>query len=539
MSVSQNIVAIYCRISKEDFDKLNIDHESESIQNQKLLLMDYATQNNFIVYKIYSDEDFSGFSDRPQFKKMIIDAQKGLFNIVLCKHQSRFTRDMELVERYIHGNFIEWGIRFISITDHVDTNVKGNKKARQIYGLINEWYSEDLSENIRAVFKRKMQDGQFLGSFASYGYIKDPNNRHKIIIDEEAAKVVREIFSLYLQGNGTQKIALILTQRRIMTPTQYKKKQGLNFANPNQCSFSDKYGAWSNNTIRRILRNEVYIGTLIQGREKKISYKNKKMIIAPKNEWIIHKNNHIALIEEQSFYTVQSMIKHKRTQYSQTLEGNNKKPHLLSGKVICENCGATMQRSGKSRDKETYYLRCKTAAKTKNAECTPHCIRQDAIETSISTKIKLIIETTFSKKEQEEILDIAFNKLNNNQKNLEKLEKTLFETKSKIECIKKNMALAYAEKLNGIISETDFKDFKKIFEDEKEMLQVKKIKLDQDKEIFLINQNSKEDICSILEIYKTFDKLTHAIINDFVYSISICERNKKSNEQEIIINWAF
>ena len=160
--------ALYCRLSKEDLEKSG--NESESIQNQKMLLVDYATANDFAIHKIYTDEDKSGFGDRPAFRQMIKDARAGFFNTIICKHQSRFTRDMELVEKYIHGHFVDWGIRFISITDHVDTDIRGNKKARQIHGLINEWYSEDLSENIRAVFRKKMQQGQFIGAFACYGY---------------------------------------------------------------------------------------------------------------------------------------------------------------------------------------------------------------------------------------------------------------------------------------------------------------------------------------------------------------------------------
>ncbi|MCL2376213.1 MAG: recombinase family protein, partial [Defluviitaleaceae bacterium] len=158
----QQIAAIYCRLSKEDLDKAHKGDDSESIQNQKLLLVDYAVSNGFLVHNVYVDEDLSGFSDRPAFKQMIKDAASGLFNTIICKSQSRFTRDMGMVERYIHGYFAEWGIRFISLTDGVDTNVKGNKKARQIYGLINEWYSEDLSENIKTVFRKKMEAGQFV-----------------------------------------------------------------------------------------------------------------------------------------------------------------------------------------------------------------------------------------------------------------------------------------------------------------------------------------------------------------------------------------
>jgi len=241
----------------EDMDKIEKGDDSESIQNQKLMLMDYAMNQGWSIHKVYSDDDYSGLNrNRPEFNKMLSDAEAGEFNIILCKTQSRFTRDMELVERYIHGMFVMWGIRFVSVVDNVDTAVKGNKKARQIYGLINEWYCEDLSENIRAVFRQKMLDGQFLGSFAPFGYKKDPDDRHKLIVDEEAAKIVRKIFDLYIKGLGCQQIAKTLIAMEIPTPTVYKQMNGFNFKNPNAAKYSVNYGVWANNTIKRILQND-------------------------------------------------------------------------------------------------------------------------------------------------------------------------------------------------------------------------------------------------------------------------------------------
>ena len=214
--------AIYCRLSKEDDEKIREGDESESIQNQKMILTEYAARNGFILHEIYADDDYSGLdSDRPAFNQMIRDAKKGLFNTIICKTQSRFTRDMEVVEKYLHGLFPLLGIRFIGVVDHVDTNNRGNKKARQINGLINEWYCEDLSESIKSVYKSKMQQGQFLGAFAPYGYIKDPQDRHRLIIDNEAAQVVKKIFQLYLEGFGVQKIRNKLYEEGIPTPTVY------------------------------------------------------------------------------------------------------------------------------------------------------------------------------------------------------------------------------------------------------------------------------------------------------------------------------
>ena len=163
-------VAIYCRLSREDDDKLHENDESESIQNQKSMLINYAMKEAWDIYNIYCDEDYSGIdSERPEFNKLLEDAKNHKFDIVLCKTQSRFTRDMEIVEKYLHNKFIEWNIRFVSPVDHVDTLDKGNKKSRQINGLVNEWYLEDLSENIRKTFDSKRKQGLHIGSFVCYG----------------------------------------------------------------------------------------------------------------------------------------------------------------------------------------------------------------------------------------------------------------------------------------------------------------------------------------------------------------------------------
>ena len=219
--------AIYCRLSKEDEGK---NGESESIQNQKSMLTAYAAEKGFEVYQIYSDEDYSGIDrERPAFNAMIQAASEHKFDVVLAKTQSRFTRDMELVEKYLHGKFIEWGIRFIAVVDHVDTGEAANKKSRQINGLINEWYLEDLSNNVRAVLDHKRREGLFIGSFALYGYCKAPDAKGKLVIDPEAAEVVRRIFALALSGMGAHKIAQILNNEGIPSPTAYKQLHGAQY----------------------------------------------------------------------------------------------------------------------------------------------------------------------------------------------------------------------------------------------------------------------------------------------------------------------
>ena len=222
--------AIYCRLSEEDKDKRHVTDDSESIQNQKSMLIQYATEQGWEIYGIYSDDDYTGADrSRPEFNRLLEDAKHKKFDIVLCKTQSRFTRELELVEKYIHGYFPIWGIRFVSIVDNADTENKGNKKSRQINGLVNEWYLEDMSENIKSVLTDKRKNGYHIGAFALYGYQKDSQQKGHLLIDEEAAEVVREVFTLFSQGYGKTAIAEILNEQGVPNPTEYKRQKGLRY----------------------------------------------------------------------------------------------------------------------------------------------------------------------------------------------------------------------------------------------------------------------------------------------------------------------
>ena len=231
--MSNNRAVLYLRLSKEDADKLKEGDDSASIKNQRLLLTDYALEHDFKIVGVYSDDDESGLYDnRPDFERMINDAKLGMFDIIIAKTQSRFSRNMEHIERYLHHELPNLGIRFIGVVDGVDTAVSANKKSRQINGLVNEWYCEDLSMNIRSSFRAKMRDGQYLGSSCPYGYIKDPENHNHLIIDKYAASIVREIFNLYLSGFGKAQIGNILSSRGILIPSIYKREiLGINYHN--------------------------------------------------------------------------------------------------------------------------------------------------------------------------------------------------------------------------------------------------------------------------------------------------------------------
>ena len=222
-------VGIYLRLSQEDKDKINKENDSESIKNQRNMLMDYIDKHKeFIFIDEYCDEDLSGAGTyRPQFERLIKDCENKKIDIVLCKSQSRFSRDMEIVEKYINNKFKEWNIRFIGISDNADTNVIGNKKARQINGLVNEWYLEDVSNNIRSAFNSKMRQGEFISPFAAFGYEVSNIDNNKLLIDPIASEIVKKIFNLYLKGLGYLSIAKYLNDKNIPSPSLYKYQKGI------------------------------------------------------------------------------------------------------------------------------------------------------------------------------------------------------------------------------------------------------------------------------------------------------------------------
>lgn len=282
--------AIYLRLSKEDIEKEGKEN-SKSIENQKIILEEYAKAHHLQIYENYIDDDYSGlYFERPAFTKMLSDAARHEFSVVLAKSQSRLSRNMEHTEYLLHNLFPQLGIRFLGVVDGVDSAQKAGKKARQINALVNEWYSEDLSENIRAVYQRKMQKGEYLGAYAPYGYRKSKENSHKLEIVETEAYWVRRIYELYQQGYTMRGIQNELIKNKVETPSS-KRKGEIDYR-------------WSVSTIKKILANEVYIGNVIQGKSRRRSFKEKKTISCPKEDWIIVEAMHEPIIERKLFQQV-------------------------------------------------------------------------------------------------------------------------------------------------------------------------------------------------------------------------------------------
>ena len=282
-------VGIYIRLSKEDEEKEKYS-ESESIGNQREILMQYIKENKLNFVGEYVDDGISGTSfDRPGFNKMIEDIENKKINMVITKDLSRLGRNYVQSGYYTETYFPEHNVRYISILDNIDTAIdSSNNDIAPFKSILNEMYAKDISKKINSVLQSKRKQGEYLGS-APFGYKKDPENKYHLIVDEEASKIVKLIFEKYLEGYGTTQIADYLSSRKFPIPSDYSNKKRGNK--------SITYGLWAGSTVRFILTNEIYTGTVIQGKRKKLNFKSKKFVKIPKDDWVRVENTHEAIIE--------------------------------------------------------------------------------------------------------------------------------------------------------------------------------------------------------------------------------------------------
>lgn len=522
------IAAIYCRLSREDIVSEGGDEktrESESIQNQKSLLIKYAVEQDWDIFDIYTDDDYSGIDrGRPAFLRMISDAEEGKFQVVLCKTQSRFTRDMELVEHYIHRKFVEWGIRFVAVVDHVDTDIRGGKKARQINGLINEWYLEDLSENIRAVFDHKRRLGQYMGGFPVYGYIRDPSDKHRLIVEPQAAAVVQRIFQLYLGGHGKQHISTVLNEQGILNPTKHKQMLGMGYRNG---FVRNDYGLWNRTSVGRILRERMYTGDLIQGKRKKPTYKSKGTVPVPESGWYITENAHQAIIDRETFATVQQMLD-KRTRSDGSGE-----VHALGGKLLCMACGSTMAKVAYTRNGKRYsYLRCKLYA-TDKRKCQKNVINLAPLEEQVLSLLREHINRCFDRSALERLAVE-----DNRQTAIASLEAQARELRRKTQQRSKAMRELYLDKSSGLIDEEQFFELNSGYLEEKNRCQ-KRLTAIENELGMKEGEPTQNQMKAKLEKWLRCETLTRELAAEFIDYIEIGRPAAKNAPCPIHIHWLF
>ena len=487
---------LYIRLSREDDDKTMT---SESITNQKSLLLQYAKENNLRVYDTYIDEGFTGTNfDRPEFKRLIRDIELKKINMVITKDMSRLGRDYigtgELVEKF----FPEHNVRYIAVTDNIDTYLDStNNDIAPFKAIMNDFYAKDISKKIKSSLKAKMKDGKYVGGRAPFGYTKDPNNKNQLLVDEEQAIVVKRIFDMALNGLSYYKIAEILTNECIKTPASYYNFEWCG-------NYNSSFNKWNAKTIYDILNNRVYTGDLVQGRRSKINYKVKKIVKNNPNNYIVVENTHEAIIDKDLFYEVQKRLP-KNVGRKEKKENN-----LLDGLLYCGDCGHRISvQARRKKDNKAYTLCNYYRTYMKEHLCTAHSNNYDKLEEIILDNLhRICLKYLDKNKVKKSVLNnYKKNNINCSEKEIEVLSKD-------INKINDNLDNIYIDKLNKTITEDQFNRVKS------------KLELELDRKITRLNELKNDNIDGINQ-----DKINQKIekyINEFL--------SMKNPSRELIVN---
>lgn len=366
----------YIRLSKEDMNRGNDD--SNSVVNQRRLLDEYYEKHmdEFESVTRYIDDGHTGTdTNREGFQKLLADITSGKINCVIVKDLSRLSRNYTDAGSLIENLFVQLNVRFISLTESVDSFLNPDSVSSiivPITNVMNDQYCYQTSKKIRQVFDYKRRNGEFIGSFAPYGYVKDPNDGHALLVDEEAAEVVKSIFSMFLNGMNKLQITHHLNGHGVLCPTAYKRSKGIKYNAPN----AQKNPMWSTITIDTILKNRVYVGDMVQGRQRVKSYKIHVQERVPEDEWFIVENTHKPIIDREAFDKVQQLLKRDtRT------APKKKELYLFSGFLRCADCGRAMSRIA-SKGMYVYY-QCGTYKSLSKKACTMHSIKSTRLEAAV------------------------------------------------------------------------------------------------------------------------------------------------------------
>jgi site-specific DNA recombinase len=505
--------AKYIRISYTD-DKST---ESDSVANQKKLIDDYLSHHPEISLEAeYIDDGYSGLAfDRPDFQQMMRDIEDGKINCVIVKDLSRLGREYIETGRYLRRVFPAYGVRFIAITDGIDTAAdnNGEELTVSVKNIINEAYCRDISIKTRSALAVKRHNGDFVGATAVYGYLKSEENKNQLVIDEYASEVVRDIFHMRLGGMSAYRIAEILNERGILSPLMYKRQQGLPCPSG---GFADSDNAkWSPNTITRILQDETYTGALVQGRQCTSNYKLKDKAFLPDDEWVRIEDAHEPIIRKHDFDLVQR-IRHLDTRTAP----DGKSVHLFSGLLVCRCCGERMVRKTVPyKDKKYFYYACPTGKKN---GCTTPQIKEDDLNDLALAIVKAHIDNVVALDE----LLASINEERINRKMVEKFQRQLADNIEKMNTLKNFKARLYENLICGVLSKDDYQHNKKMYADEISTLEQANTVLEAELENVLNNTSERRKWIAHFRKYETMQSLDRMALVQLVSSIRIVSKTQ-------------
>ena len=506
--------ALYMRLSRDD----EYYGDSVSIETQRTIINQFVQEQGFPVYDEYVDDGWSGTNfDRPDFKRMMDDVDSGKVNCIITKDLSRLGRNQLHTGLYIEERFPMFGVRYIAINDNVDTDRSESTELMPFKNLFNEWFIRDTSRKIRAVQRAKAERGERLGTRAPYGYRKDEQDRKKLVVDEEAAAVVRRIFALCAAGQGPSQIARLLKREQVLCPTAYAYKTfGVAHSSLN---LNDPYG-WSDSTIANMLENEIYLGNTINLRYSTRSYKDKRKVEHPREECMVLENTHPALVSREVWDIVQRVRQHKRRRTN--MDEQNK----YSGLVVCADCGSTMVLHRAHTMSRSYnHFTCRTYKKD-GTLCTAHYIRECILDDVILEDLRRV--TAMAREQTQKFAAyIGSRQSAELRKEARGLERELVAMKKRGRELDSIFKRLYEDSVLGRITAEQFQTLSVSYTQEMEMLN----KAIPEKETAI--QRLREQVSgtdhfiSLAKRYTDIQELTPELLRLFIQKIVVHEKDVK------------
>lgn len=511
---SSYTAAIYLRLSREDGDKT----ESDSIHNQRELIKEYITHHPEITKtKEYVDDGFSGTNfERPGFIRMMSEVENHRIDCIIVKDLSRLGRNYIETGKYLDRIFPMLEVRFISINDNYDSITEAGDADQIIIpfkNLINDAYCRDISIKIRSQLDVKRKNGKFIGSFAGYGYKKDPNDKNHLIVDEYAANIVRTIFNMKLQGYSAGAIADHLNETGVLTPMEYKRSCGMNFNSGFRISTDP---VWHPNSVTRILKNEVYTGTAVQGKNRKINYKVKESRPVEESEWIRVPGAHEAIITQEIFDSVQNLLL-----LDTRTAPKKSQVDVFSGLIRCGDCGQNMiRRCSTKKGKKYYYYHCTTY---KNGlGCSAHLISADKLYHAVLLQIQTQMDKLLH---AEEILK-ASDSLPSEQFRMKALNQQLSSLAAEIERYSDLKAKLYQDMNDKIVSREEYKELNSRFSRKIEEARKAQKEINDQKERLNLNEIFQQDWLQDFKKYRNITNLERKVAVELIDQIIVYAKDR-------------
>ena len=521
----EGITALYERLSQED----KLEGESNSIANQKKILERYCREHGITAYRHYDEDDgYSGTNfNRPGFQRMLADIKAGKIKRVIVKDMSRFGRDYLQVGFYTDMLFPDFGVHFIAVNDGVDST-RGENEFTAIRNVFNEMYARDTSKKIRATFQSKGKSGEHLTTIPPYGYMKDPDNKKKWIIDEEAAAVVQQIFALCVSGMGPTQIAKWLEKHEIYNPTAYSQAKGRPVTNK---PTANPY-KWTNETVSRTLERIEYLGHTVNFKTRKQSYKSKKKLWNDPSEWVIFENTQPPIVEESVFLIVQNIRRSRRRPTKMGDMG------IFSGLLYCAECGGKMYqcRATNFTEEQKYFI-CSTYRKGKDL-CTTHSIKNVVLYEIVLKNLREAIDYV-TEYEAEFVQEAADSRLRERDAEFSRKRETLSKAENRIAELDNLFKHLYEDNVTGKLSDERFikmsRDYELEQENLKSMAEVLREEIKQQEK----QKTNVKAFISVVKKYTDMQELDASILREFIDRIEVSHTDKKSKTREITIVYNF